>query len=277
MCERPPRQPVILYRASSAPDPSELEAAKDHFVVLHSRMSIQGSDLVIGRYSVLPFYKELEDDIIKCGGKLINSHKQHRFAADMRNYIEVLQGITPRTWFRLEDVPETGGPYVLKGATNSRKDKWRTHMFAENKAAAVEVYMRLCDDSLINEQGVYIREYVPLVRLATGINDMPVSEEYRFFVCRGRVLCGAFYWSNFTGDLQTVPGAQNVPSEFLSLITRAIGNNIEFYAIDVARTESGDWIVVEVNDGQMSGLSDNDPKALYKNLKDLLWHYKVPA
>lgn len=41
--------------------------------------------------------------------------------------------------------------------------------------------------------------------------------------------------------------------------------------IDVAQTESGDWIVIELNDGQMSGLSENNPEILYKNLKHMTW------
>jgi hypothetical protein len=35
----------------------------------------------------------------------------------------------------------------------------------------------------------------------------------------------------------------------------------------VAKTQSGEWIVIELNDGQMAGLSDNDPSVLYHNLK----------
>jgi len=40
--------------------------------------------------------------------------------------------------------------------------------------------------------------------------------------------------------------------------------------VDVARTESGEWIVIELNDGQQSGLSDNDPDQLYSNMKKML-------
>jgi hypothetical protein len=41
--------------------------------------------------------------------------------------------------------------------------------------------------------------------------------------------------------------------------------------MDIAKTQSGEWIVIELNDGQMSGLSENDPNVLYKNLKYLTW------
>jgi hypothetical protein len=45
-----------------------------------------------------------------------------------------------------------------------------------------------------------------------------------------------------------------------------VGDRANFYAVDVAQTVAGDWIVIELNDGQMSGLSENDPEILYCNL-----------
>jgi hypothetical protein len=257
-----------------------MEIAKKYFVVLQSRMSVQGFDLVVGRYSVLPFYKELEDDIKSIGARLINTFHQHCFIADMQNYVEVLGNgsLTPKTWYRLEDVPEDAGPFVLKGATNSRKNNWSSLMYAATKSEAIEVYLKLQRDPLINEQGIYIRKYVPLVKLTEGINGMPISEEYRFFVYKNKILCGAFYWSNFTDDLKMegkeIPKASNVPIEFLSAVTRKLCEHVNFYTIDVAKTQSGEYVVVEINEGAMSGLSDNDPDILYKNLKQELWTFK---
>jgi len=46
-----------------------------------------------------------------------------------------------------------------------------------------------------------------------------------------------------------------------------VGNKSNFYVIDVAKTQSGEWIVIELNDGQFSGLSAIDPNDLYMNLK----------
>lgn len=273
------KQPIILYRETTM-EPEEFKAASKYFSVTKSRMHVFGQDLVIGRYSVLPFYKELEYDLLDKGAVLINSFKQHNFVADLRNYYEVLQEkLTPKTWFSLESVPEGGGPFVLKGATNSRKDKWNTHCFATNKKEAIETYLRLSDDSFIAEQDIYIRQYVPLKKYMEGIRGLPVTDEYRFFVCNGEIVSGGFYWSNFIDDIPgPKPSVDSVPKDFLNKVIRLIGNKVSFYALDVAQTESGNWIVIELNDGQMSGLSCNDPDTLYKNLKDVLWtrHYKIP-
>jgi hypothetical protein len=40
-----------------------------------------------------------------------------------------------------------------------------------------------------------------------------------------------------------------------------------FYTIDIAKDSIGNWIVIELNDGQMSGLSEVDMEMFYKGLK----------
>ena len=41
---------------------------------------------------------------------------------------------------------------------------------------------------------------------------------------------------------------------------------VPFLAIDVAKTASGDWIIIEVNDGQESGYSEVNPFVLWRNI-----------
>ena len=36
----------------------------------------------------------------------------------------------------------------------------------------------------------------------------------------------------------------------------------------MAQTAEGNWNVIELNEGQQSGLSENDPDLLYKNLSN---------
>ena len=40
-----------------------------------------------------------------------------------------------------------------------------------------------------------------------------------------------------------------------------------FFVLDLAEKKSGGWVLVEINDGEMSGLSENDPDMLYSNLR----------
>lgn len=261
--------PVILFRGGrECMDGEELEAAMAHFPCLSSRMDIAKGQRVIARYSALPFYRELEHDVHAIGARLINTYGEHLYAADLQNWVSDLGDLTPLTWRRLQDLPEEG-PFVLKGATNSKKFQWKTHMFARDKREAGDVYDRLSQDGLIGQQHIYIRQYVPLFTYFEDVVGLPVTKEFRFFVFRGEVLSGGYYWSSHIDTLRELsfdPQPEEVPKDFLVEVLRRVGRAIPFYAVDVAKTKAGDWIVIELNDGQMSGLSMNDPKVLYARL-----------
>ena len=225
--------------------------------------------MVIGRYSVVPFYKELEEDLKYRNCDLINTYSQHRWIADLREWYQDFEDITPKTWFDLYSLPDEG-PFVLKGETNSRKFNWNTHMFAKDKREAGQVYSRLSADGLVVEQNIYIRKYEPLVKLGEGLNGLQVSEEYRFFFLDGQVLSGGFYWSSHVDDLTEVPNPARVPQEFLKTVGQRIGFNARFVVVDIARKVDGGWMVVEVNDGQQSGVSENKPDEIYSKMKKVL-------
>src|SRR5882757_7097656 len=115
--------PVVLYRRGmnrKEDDDEELKAIKEAGLkYIHLRTNVGPEDLVIGRYSVLPFYQEVNDDIQNNGGKLINTSPQHHYIADMQEWYEDLKDLTPKLYPRLQDIPETG-LFVLKGQTNSK-------------------------------------------------------------------------------------------------------------------------------------------------------------
>jgi hypothetical protein len=269
--------PIILYRPQEKDQfgiDRELVAMVDAgFHVTKSRVMVPKGSLVIGRYSVLPFYKELDDDLNAIGSKLINSYREHLFIADLMEWAPVLKDLTPRTWDRLEDLPDDGTAFVVKGQTNSRKDRWNTHMFAPTKRDAVEVTLRLQEDSLIQTQKIYYREYVELWNLGTGLNGLPITEEFRFFVLDGRILTGAFYWSSHVEDIKMVPQPDNAVYDCVITAVNMLKKAEEhprFLVIDVARKASGQCIVIELNDGQMSGLSENNPALLYTRIREVL-------
>ena len=265
--------PIVLYR-DMADWRQEEEFVKRFFPCIPSRMQIKQGDLVIPRFSCLPFFKELEADVNGVGAKLINSYEQHRYIADLGNWYEDLKELTPRTWDSVVHLPENTS-FILKGETNSKKFLFNTHFFAKDKKEAIVVQGRLLEDSLLQDQKIYIREFVPLDKLAEGFRGLPISREYRFFVYKKTILSGAFYWSTHAEELKDHVCSTEVPKEFLHEVIERIQKTEmseppTYYVIDVAKTAAGNWIVVELNDGTMSGLSENNPEILYKNLKDAI-------
>lgn len=262
-------KPVVYIRGALAEEEERVAAAK-HFHTVGHRGAVPPDSLVIARYSALPFYDELVDDLGESGSKLLNSKVQHDYTANLRNWYYDLGDVTPRTWFALDQIPKDGGPFVLKGATNSKKFLWDTCMYAEDYPAAVNVFANLCQDQHIGYQPIYVRQYVPLNRLLTGLNGLPISEEYRFFILDGEMVAGGFYWQSHVDDLHEIPRVENVPGNFLDDVIKAVGNKARFWVVDIARTEEGKWIVIELNDGQQSGLSTVDPDLFYGRLKEML-------
>lgn len=252
--------PRIYYRNSQTP-PEEVEAILRHFPNSADLLGHMREDLVVGRYSVLPFYRDVEREMELHGSRLINSYSQHRYIADF-DWYEDLKDMTPQTWFALHEAPRNRAPFVVKGRTNSRKHEWDTHMYAETFEDAVRVAGRLYQDSLIGQQDIIVREYVPLRTLEVGLHGLPFSNEWRFFFLEGTLLSYGFYWTiaEARGEID------QTGIEFAKAAARHIAHRVPFFAIDIAEKAEGGWTVIEVNDGQMSGLSENDPDELYGNL-----------
>jgi len=260
---------VIWYRYSCVEHHrGELQAMQKYFKCIDSRVKVQKDDLVIARYSCLPYYEEQEKDINLIGAKLINSYHEHKYVADLSAYYLDLEGITPKTWFSLEEI-DSDGPFVLKGETNSRKGRWATHMFAKDKARAANIFWELSNDALFQDtkQRICIRQFENFHKYYDSINGMPITKEFRFFMYKDRILSSAYYWSD---HLDNPPNASEVPGEFIQDIVNRIGNSIKFYVIDVGQLDTGEWMVVELNSGQMAGLSENVPNILYENLATAL-------
>lgn len=268
--------PVILFRAALAEE-EELTTAAKYFNVYRHRSEVPPNSLVIGRYSTLPWYKELEEDLKTNNSELINSYSQHRWIADLKEWYEDFKDITPQTWTDLSSIPDNG-PFILKGETNSKKFHWNTQMFAENKKKAIEIYNKLSEDTLIGQQDIYIRKYIPLKTFCVGINEMPITEEYRLFIYDGKVVSAGFYWSSHYDDLTDEQKAslnpKNIPTTFVKDVLTRVGSKARFVVVDIARTQDDNWIVIELNDGQQSGLSENKAEVLYKNIKNNLDFFK---
>ena len=68
-------EPVVLFRYFNLETKEEQTICAKHFKTVQSRSDAENikNKIVIGRYSVLPFYKELENDLSYFNSKLINS------------------------------------------------------------------------------------------------------------------------------------------------------------------------------------------------------------
>lgn len=257
------KNPVILFRHERN-SLEEYEIAKKYFPVYEHRTQCKKGDLVIGRFSVLPYYKELEKDVEQLGAIMFNTVHQHEYISSF-NYYDKMIDLTPETW-REYNFPYSTyeGPFVVKGCTNSRKHQWDTHMFAKTRTEAVIIANKLHNDMLLSEQDILYRKYIPLKNHGIGINGLPFSNEWRYFAIGGTLIDYGFYWSSLHRDVEDVHDEKR---EWLvnEILSRMSNSNI-FYSFDIAETEDGNWILIEMNSGQMSGLSTINPDRFYYHL-----------
>lgn len=244
----------------------------NNFDLVRFRSGIPLYSIVFGRYSVLPFYKELDDElyIIK-NSHLINSYDQHKYIANMKWYHDIFN-ITPKTIFNCgwSNVPEFHDGWVIKGLTNSRKFQWDTHMYAKDRKSLKNIIKILLDDPFIKDQGLAIREYIPLETYEIGINNMRFTNEWRFFFLNNKIIDYGFYWSTIN-DKNIIPKDIDIEGKKLAQIAaNIISKKVPFFVVDVAKTRSGEWIVIEINDAQMSGLSTIPAKRFYNNLIQMI-------
>ena len=256
----------VLFRRDFDSD-NELAIARQYCNVKEYRSECSDK-LIVGRYSVLPYYRELEKDLASKDSKLVNSYRQHRWIANF-DYYDALKQFTFPTW--TDDdfyLCKDDGPFVVKGRTNSRKHQWKTHMFAKDKHSASCIGSILSTDALIGEQGILYRKYVPLETFEIGINDIPFTNEWRLFFFKHNLLTYGYYWSQADkADEYRMPDGG---LEFAKSIANIAKDYVNFFVLDIAKTQEGNWILIEVNDGQMSGLSMCNPHELYKQLDNRL-------
>lgn len=266
--------PIVLFRKQFDSD-GEATSAAQHLPLVGLRTQVPANSLVIGRYACLPYYGELAADLAEKGSRLINSPSQHSYIANF-DYYEHIREHTFPTWFSFQDIPAhlREAPFVVKGRTNSRKLQWASHMFAETFKAAIALSSELANDPLIGPQGLLIRQYVPLETFEVGINGTPITNEWRMFFYKGTLIASGYYWA-ILDDLSLAEAARSdfeargVP--FAKMVAGILQEHTNFFVIDIARTESGDWRVVEVNDGQQSGLNYFiAADELYRNLAQAL-------
>ena len=157
--------------------------------------------------------------------------------------------------------------YIVKGRTNSRKFDWNSSMFAHDRLHALKIAARLAGDSLIGPQGIIYRRYEPLETYEVGINGLPFTNEWRFFFLQEQMIAGGYYWSIAENIPQELPNEATVLAKNLAQIACKYAN---FFVLDIAKTQTGEWKLVEINDGCQSGLSCISADKLYSNLKFLL-------
>ena len=221
-------------------------------------------------------YTALYQALLSKGFTLINSPEQYRQCHYLPFWYDLLKNNTPNSlWTKnipkdeeiLQLLKKFGTkPLIVKDYVKSRKHEWSEACFIPNPAelsAALQVVSTFRARQAANlVGGVVLREYVSLNLLGNHEkSDMPIAKEVRIFCFRHKPFAYIQYWSGAE--------AFNI-NDYQELINQCALLDNNFYTIDLAQTIDNQWIIMEVGDGQVSGLQEYDPALFYEKLFELL-------
>jgi len=221
-------------------------------------------------------YAALFDALLAKGVRLINdpvAYKHCHYLPDSYTKIEVH---TPRSvWLSMAENPtidkimraiEPFGntPIIVKDFAKSRKHEWFEACFIHSATDRIAVervvarFIELQEDDL--NEGLLFREYVEFEPLAQhDKSGMPLTKEFRFFFLDGEPIMVTKYWDQ--GDYRDA----SPPIEHFSEIAKGVASR--FFTMDVAKRRDGDWMIIELGDGQVAGLPENaDVEKFYLSL-----------
>jgi ATP-grasp domain, R2K clade family 3 len=225
-------------------------------------------------------YENLYHSLLSKNIKLINTPNEYAFCHYLPNAYETIKGKTPKSvWLDLSKGYEDKDliakasvfqhkPIIVKDYVKSQKHYWHEACFIPNADDPKNVlkitkkFLELQDTDL--NVGIVYREYIEFEPLTNhSISGMPLTKEFRVFVCNQQIVSIFKYWDEGIYN-ETMPNIAIFQSEI-----RHIRSN--FYTMDIAKTKNGDWLIVELGDGQVAGLPDNaDKGAFYRVLKDMI-------
>ena len=156
-------------------------------------------------------------------------------------------------------------PYVVKDYVKSRKHEWYDACFIESiddRENAARVIGNFIDRQGIDlVGGIVLRKFEKLKKIGYHERSgMPLSEEYRVFIYAGKILAVDDYWLEDSDvNLSTEE------YQWMESIAQRVKSN--FVTVDLARKEDGSLIIMELGDGQVSGLQQIDAEVFYKTFK----------
>jgi hypothetical protein len=240
------------------------------------RISEGFSDLVY-RGWMLPSerYADLVAAVGSRGSSLLTSPREYTATHHLPAAYKGIESLTPKTVWVTGQAPFDFGaihraisvfghePIIVKDYVKSRKHEWLEACFipaADDRAAVERVVGRFIElQGADLAGGLVFRQFVPLERVGQHAQSgLPLGREYRLFFVDRRLLIGGRYWDG-------VDYPDDYPIEPFTDIAAAIDS--PFFSMDIARTAAGEWIVMEVGDGQVAGIPESiSPMDFYGRL-----------
>ncbi len=225
-------------------------------------------------------YAQLYDALAARGVHLVNSPAAYTHCHYLPEWYPLGEGYTPRSvrttdaaapFERIMELlrPFGSAPVIVKDFVKLRKHEWEEACYipsASDQAVVERVVRRFAE--LQGEElsgGLVFREFVEFEPMGVHPKSrMPLTMEYRAFVLDGEPISVVEYWDEAVYSVGDGP-----PLDQFRPVIGAIKSR--FFAMDLARRSDGEWMIVELGDGQVSGLPERtDVLAFYQSLTSCL-------
>jgi hypothetical protein len=221
-------------------------------------------------------YRSLYEVLSARGIVLINDPNQYSRCHHLPESYPAIEGLTPRTVWLASDLeigrimealaPLGDAPVVLKDFVKSRKHEWTEACYipsASDRRAVERVVGRFLElQGADLAGGLVFREFVEFEPVGVHPRSgMPITEEYRIFWLDGRPISWSPYWEEgrYVGE--------GPPIDEFKAVAAAVQSR--FFTMDVARRRDDGWMIVELGDGQVSGLPrETDADRFYAALAE---------
>ena len=222
-------------------------------------------------------YTKLYESLRQKNIKLINSPTEYKYCHYLPENYETIREYTPKTIYKkipggyrvgefVKELEEfEGEPIIVKDYVKSQKHYWEEACYIP-KSNNLEIVERITkrfielQEEDLNE-GIVYREFVELEELTNhSKSGMPLTKEFRLFIKNGEIKSCFKYWDE--GKYNNV---EPEIERFADVIKKIKSN---FFSMDIAKKKGGDWIIIEIGDGQVSGLPENaNKKEFYRKIK----------
>ena len=215
-------------------------------------------------------YENEYQDKLTMGLRLVNNPNEHLIASEIEHWYDKISDMTPRSrWFSTIPKPEEiekefSWPVFMKGSRQTSKHQPELSIIEnpEHFNRASKIYR---NDPILHWQKVAVREFIELESVDGDLPDkIRPSLEFRSFWWFGKLVgCGQYWY-------QVPDYAADDIDDGLALAAEAAERlKVPFLVIDFAKTVTGDWIVIECNDGQESGYAKVLPQIMYRKILDM--------
>jgi len=205
----------------------------------------------------IPQYQKLYDILLRLGYELINTPEQYKNCHHFPASYDYTKDLTSRAIFIkewdadiLQDISNFFGDksFLMKDFVKSAKGvpglfEMPSGISGEDLLEKVEKFVE--HRGKLFSEGLVFKEFVNLKKYEDNVN------EFRIFYYQNRMIS---YSPN--SNQQFIVSS---PIDFIESTVNKIAFQIDsnFFTIDVAEKEDGEWMIIETGDGQVSGLSPN--------------------